>query len=320
MTDAVVAVCVAVRDALRDLTPGDGVLVACSGGPDSLALAAAVARLSGRYGWRASSLTVDHGWSAAASAASAQAVTGCRALGLEAELVAVRPDGVGGPEGAARTARYAALDEAAGRLGVRAVLLGHTRDDQAETVLLGLARGSGARSLAGMAARRGVYRRPFLTLARETTVAACAELGLTPWLDPANEDPAYLRVRVRRLADALEAALGPGVAAALARSADLLRDDADALDQYAELLANQAQDDAGLAVDTLVAAPPAVRRRALLSAARAAGSPAGALGHRHAQALDALLSGAGGAGADLPGGVRAVRRGPLVVFERGVGN
>jgi len=298
---------VAVRDALSDLSPGDVVLVACSGGPDSLALAAATAALAGRYGWRAGAVVVDHGWSAAASAAGQQAVQTCRRLGLDpVELIAVDSAGPGGPEAAARTARYRALADAAERHRAAAVLLGHTLDDQAETVLLGLARGSGARSLAGMAAVRGVYRRPLLGLPRAVTVATCAGLELSPWLDPANSDPAYARVRLRGLAGELERVLGPGVVQALARTADLLRDDADALDGAAlDLLAAADPDGSGnLDVQTLTGAAVAVRRRALLAAARAAGSPAGALSHRHALALDALLT-AGTGAADLPGEVLA---------------
>jgi tRNA(Ile)-lysidine synthase len=159
-----------------------------------------------------------------------------------------------------------------------------------------------------MAARRGIFRRPLLGLSRQVTVAACAELGLEPWADPANDDPAFARVRIRRLAAELEHALGPGTAAALARSADLLRDDADALDQLAAELLGRARAGDGegrLEVAILAAAPAAVRRRALLAAARDAGCPAGSLSHRHARALEGLLVGRPGAAADLPGGVRA---------------
>jgi tRNA(Ile)-lysidine synthase len=305
---AVTAVHVAVRDALADLGPGDVVLVACSGGPDSLALAAATAALARRYGWRAGAVVVDHGWSVASAGAGRQAVATCREFGLEpVELIAVDSSGPGGPEAAARTARYRALAQAAESHRASAVLLGHTLDDQAETVLLGLARGSGARSLAGMPAERGVYRRPLLGLTRAVTVEACAGLGLQPWLDPANDDPAYARVRLRGLAGELERILGPGIAQALARSADLLRDDADALDAAAAQLLTAADPDGRgeLDVRVLTAAPRAVRRRALLAAARQAGSPGGDLGHRHAAALEALLTGRTGAGADLPGAVIA---------------
>ena len=300
--------CIAVRDALGDLDAGDLVLVACSGGPDSLALAAATARMAPRPGLRAGAVAVDHGWSAEASAAARGAAEQCRSLGLDpVHLVAVEPTGPGGPEASAREARYGALDAVAEELGAAAVLLGHTLDDQAETVLLGLARGSGARSLAGMALRRGRYRRPFLDLERRVTAQACAELGLTPWSDPANADPSYARARVRAAAGTLEEALGPGLAAALARTADLLREDADALDALgADLLAAADPAASGdLDPALLRAAPTAVRRRAMLAAARAAGCPAGALSRAHAVALDALLAGGGSRSTHLPGGVVA---------------
>jgi tRNA(Ile)-lysidine synthase len=336
---------VAVRDAVADLAPADLVLVACSGGPDSLALAAAAAKLAPRGGPAAGAVVVDHGWSPAAAEASAAAAAACRSLGLAPvdHLRAVAA-GTGGPEAAARDARYAALEAAAARHGATAVLLGHTRDDQAETVLLGLARGSGSRSMAGMPARRGVLRRPLLALPRGTTAAACAEQGLAPWQDPANSDAAYARARVRSAAGTLEAALGPGFAEALARSADLLREDADALDAAAaDLLAaaggvqivhdhdngagqavhivhdhgqvNPVGDHArsvrpvvDLDVAVLAAAPDAVRRRALLAAARAAGCRPGTLTRAHALAVDALLAPGRTSGAvDLPDGVVATR-------------
>jgi tRNA(Ile)-lysidine synthase len=314
------AVYVAVRDAVADLGPPDLVLVACSGGPDSLAMAAAAAKLAPRGGPTAGAVVVDHGWSAAASAAAARAGVACRGLGLApVDVVAVDASGPGGPEAAARDARYAALEAAAARHGAGAVLLGHTRDDQAETVLLGLARGSGARSMAGMPARRGPYRRPLLGLPRATPAAACAELGLAPWQDPANSDTAYARVRVRAAAEALAAALGPGFAENLARSADLLREDADALDAAAgDLLvvagaagvgggAGDAGLDAGLDVAVLAGAPAAVRRRALLAAARAAGCRPGSLSRAHALALDGLVTGGRTRGTvRLPDGVVAL--------------
>ncbi|NEC77799.1 tRNA lysidine(34) synthetase TilS, partial [Streptomyces sp. SID7958] len=133
--------------------------------------------------------------------------------------------------------RYAALDAAAERHGATAVLLGHTRDDQAETVLLGLARGSGIRSLSGMAAVSGAdgrYRRPFLQLDRQTARRACMVQSLPVWDDPHNADPAFTRSRLRHEGlPALEKALGKGVVEALARTAQLSRDDADALDAWA---------------------------------------------------------------------------------------
>jgi tRNA(Ile)-lysidine synthase len=208
-------------------------------------------------------------------------------------------------------ARYTALGQAGDAAGAAAILLGHTRDDQAETVLLGLARGSGGRSLAGMPARAGRYRRPLLGIGRDQTTAACAALGLEIWHDPQNADPRFARVRVRQQAlPALAAALGPGVAAALARTAGQLRADADALD---ELAAGAAARLIGpgpeIDVAELAALPGALRTRVLRRAAIAAGCGAGALGATHVGRLDELLTGwHGQRWVDLPGGVRGLRR------------
>jgi tRNA(Ile)-lysidine synthase len=236
---AVAAVRVAVRRSVADLAPGSRILVACSGGADSTALAAATAFEAPRAGLQAGAVTVDHGLQPGSDQRAMAVADVLRGLGLRpVEAVRINVTGPGGPEAAARRGRYAALDEAAHRLGACAVLLGHTKDDQAETVLLGLARGSGARSLAGMPPRSaggGRYRRPLLALTRSTTEAACEAEGLRPWADPHNSDPSYARSRVRhQVLPVLERELGPGVAAALARTADLLRDDADALDAWAD--------------------------------------------------------------------------------------
>jgi tRNA(Ile)-lysidine synthase len=199
-------------------------------------------------------------------------------------------------------------------------LLGHTLDDQAETVLLGLARGAGARSLAGMAARRGVYRRPLLGIRRMTTLAACAELGFDPWRDPHNDDLRFTRTRIRHQAlPALEAALGPGVTEALARTAWQLRADADCLDDLAfaesEKLRDAGSDPAGLDTRWLAALPEAIRTRVLREAAIMAGSPPGALTARHIQQVDQLVTcWHGQRWTDLPGGVRVRRQGGKVWF------
>ncbi|MEU7855795.1 tRNA lysidine(34) synthetase TilS [Nonomuraea sp. NPDC049141] len=306
----------AVREALADLGDGELVLVACSGGADSLALAAALGFVAPRAGLKAGLLTVDHQLQEGSAARAATVAALAPALGLDhADILTVDVGTTGGPEAAARDARYAALAEAADKLQAAAVLLGHTRNDQAETVLLGLARGSGLRSLSGMAPVTGRYRRPFLTLSRATTVAACTALGLSPWDDPHNEDPRYTRVRVRtRVLPLLESELGPGVSEALARTADLARDDADALDAWAESAYQDCalSDIAGsvtLAVPELERLPDAVRRRVLRRAAIAAGAQSGALSATHVRAVDRLITAWRGQKAvDLPGGMAAVRR------------
>src|SRR5262245_35859009 len=290
---AVAEVRSAVRKALATLTGLAGgagrplVLVACSGGADSLALAAAVAHEAPKAGLAAGGVTVDHQLQPGSAGQAARAAGAMAAMGLDpVRTETVTADGPGGPEAAARAARYAALGGAADQLGAVAVLLGHTLDDQAETVLLGLARGSGARSLAGMAPRSGRYLRPLLGIRRSQTAAACAAEGLQPWQDPHNCDPAFTRVRVRQLMPALEEALGPGVAESLARTAALLRADAEVLDaaaaaEAASLGGTEAALATGWLAADLAARPAALRLRLLRAAALAAGCPAGSLASRH---------------------------------------
>ncbi|MEU5608320.1 tRNA lysidine(34) synthetase TilS [Streptomyces sparsogenes] len=330
------------------------VLVACSGGADSMALASALAFEAPKLGLRAGGVTVDHGLQAGSDARAAEVAERLRLLGLEpVESVAVSVGREGGPEAAARDARYAALDAAAERHGAVAVLLGHTRDDQAETVLLGLARGSGIRSLSGMAqvsGAHGRYRRPFLRLDRQTVRRACLAQSLPVWDDPHNVDPAYTRSRVRHEAlPVLEKALGKGVVEALARTAQLSRDDADALDAWAARAEAEVRTDlppAGAPAATasagqaptgtagaapapgadlveldavgLHALPTAVRRRVLRRAAIAAGAPAGSLFARHIEEVDRLITGwRGQRPLNLPGRVEVRREGGRLVIRQG---
>ena len=318
---AVAAVRSAVRRSLEDVPAGARVVIACSGGPDSLALAAATAFISERVPLSASAVVVDHRLHPESSAIAGEAAGACRALGLESDVVVVRVAGAGrGPEAAAREARYEALTQAAERVAASAVLLGHTRDDQAEQVLLGLARGSGARSLAGMPPRRGLFRRPLLAVPRTTTEAACRSLGLTPWADPANLDPVFARSRVRhRVLPVLEAELGPGVAEALARTAEQLRQDAEVLEELAaDLLTRAGGVSDELRVEVLASAPAALRTRALRSWLVSHGAPAGALRREHVTRCQDLVTDWHGQGeVHVPGRVVVRRRYGTLSLARG---
>lgn len=232
----------------------DGVCVGLSGGPDSLALLAATVR----SGLDVRALVVDHGLQELSGSVAAEAASVARRLGADAEVLTVDVGTAGGLEAAARDARYRALDDA--RAG-RPVLLAHTADDQAETVLLGLARGSGARSLAGMREWNAPWGRPLLGIRRSQTLSACAELGLRPHHDPHNRDPRFTRVRIRaEVLPLLDDVLRGGVAEALGRTASALRADNDALDDYAaeayELTGGEELD-----TRTLSRLPVAVRTR-----------------------------------------------------------
>ncbi|MER5771308.1 tRNA lysidine(34) synthetase TilS [Streptomyces sp. NPDC001985] len=314
----------AASSAASSSSAGPLVLVACSGGADSMALASALAFEARKLSVRAGGITVDHGLQHGSDQRASEVAGRLSAMGLEpVEAISVRVGRGGGPEAAARDARYAALDAAADRHGAVAVLLGHTRDDQAETVLLGLARGSGIRSLSGMAAvsgRHDRYRRPFLQLDRQTVRKACMVQSLPVWDDPHNADPAYTRSRLRHEGlPALEKALGKGVVEALARTAQLSRDDADALDTWAADADSSVRDESGqLECAKLYALPPAVRRRVLRRAVIQAGSPAGSLFARHVEEVDRLITGWRGQGAiNLPGRVEARRQSGRLVIRQG---
>ncbi|MCW2736328.1 tRNA lysidine(34) synthetase TilS [Nocardioides sp.] len=317
---SVAVVRVPVRAALSGLAAADVVAVACSGGADSLALASAAVFEGRKQALRVVGVTVDHGLQPDSAAQADRVVAQLAAMGVDETVTArVSVDAASGvgPEAAAREARYAVLEEVAARLGARAVLLGHTLDDQAETVLLGLARGSGGRSLQGMRPGFGVFARPLLGVRRADTVTACQVEGLEFWDDPHNHLPAYTRVRVRdRVLPVLESELGPGITEALARTAEQLREDTALLEQLADRLLEDARREGGLAVEVLVAAPPALRHRAVHRAALEAGVPASELTRGHVVEVDKLLvAWRGQRWVDLPGPLRALRRGGLVVFE-----
>lgn len=317
---AVAAVRLAVRRALAHHPVTTPAFVACSGGADSLALAAALAFESARSHRPAGLVCVDHGMQDGSAEQAARVGVLGYELGLDpVHVLRVAVGQEGGPEAAARTARYAALRPF---LEHGLVLLGHTADDQAETVLLGLGRGSGPRSIAGMRPEQQGYLRPLLALRRSETEAACQALGLPAWRDPHNDDPRFRRSRLRsEVLPLLEDVLAGGVTEALARTAEQLQADLDALDQLAEQALAAAGSDSGpgdsgpgdsglsvgaLSVGALSRHPDAILHRVLKRWAERAG--AGSLTAAHVQELGRLVRDWHGQGPiDLPGGYRAVR-------------
>ncbi len=319
LTPAIAEVRTAARSALPE--PGDGslVLVALSGGPDSLALAAATAFESHRGGIRAGVIIVDHGLQEGSADVAARAAQQARGLGLDPVIVRrVEVGAAGGPEAAARDARYAALAEAAAEVGANRVLLGHTLDDQAETVLLGLARGSGGGSLKGMPASAGLFARPLLGIRRAITVQFCLDSGLEPWTDPHNDDDRFRRVRVRTtILPVLEGELGPGIVEALARTAAQFREDTDALDHFAEEqleeLAAHAEAGISLPVAALSTNPAALRQRII----RMTVLSEFGVSLSRSQTLEVarlVTDWHGQEGIDLPG-IKVERQGGLLIFS-----
>jgi tRNA(Ile)-lysidine synthase len=308
MTTAVPAVRKAVRTWLENYEAGDTVLVAVSGGADSLALAHALSIESKEFVVTVVGVTVDHQLQDNSADQAEKVKAQLEFFGLGCIIKKVNVDLKNGLEASARKARYEALQEVAKEKNAVAVFLGHTRDDQAETVLLGLARGSGARSLSGMAHHNGLYVRPLLEITRMQNEMYCKELNLQFWNDPHNENPDFSRVRVRNEAlPILEKSIGPGIAEALARTAHLLRDDADALDHWAKREEIHL-DLADLDCAHLEGLPRAIRTRVIRAAIYEAGAPAGMVTLEHVSAVEALISAWSGQGAlNLPGGVKVER-------------
>jgi len=309
MTSALLDLRNAVRPFLENLTAGDSAIVAVSGGADSLALAYTLFKEAPELAITLIAVTIDHQLQSGSGDQAKKVQEQLKAIGyqeviIEKVLVAEKS----GIEADARTARYAALDAIANAHGATQIFLGHTRDDQAETVLLGLARGSGTRSLSGMAIINGKYARPFLQLTRAQTVAACIEAEITPWNDPHNVNEKFSRVRVRnKVMPVMEEEIGPGIAAALARSAAILRDDADALDEMAQAVISRV-DLSDLDCAALAELPRAIRSRVLRAAIYAAGAPSGSVSADHLSGVEAMVTSWRGQGeSSLPGGVKVAR-------------
>jgi tRNA(Ile)-lysidine synthase len=297
LTPAIADVRRAVREAWmrHGVVSGDRILVACSGGADSLALAAASVFEGSRIGVLVCAVIVEHGLqpeTKVVAEATAKTLTELGASPVEVRAVKVAKTKAGGPEAAARTARYAALDAAADELGAKFVMLAHTLNDQAETVLLGLARGSGNRSLNAMSEVNGRYLRPLLGIERQTTVAFCEDSGLKAWHDPQNKDNKFARVRARQnVMPVLESELGPGIAQALARTAEQLREDEavlapmaqDFFDRFVSLKATSIE----IALAEFEAAPLAIRHRVIAMALTVLQAPEFA--RVHIRAIDALV-------------------------------
>ncbi len=286
--------------AVDDLAVGARVVVGCSGGADSLALLVlALAR-----GFVVCGVYVDHGLRPEAGFEARVVQRAARRFGAAARTLPVEVAPGPNLEARARDARYAAFARAARDFEADAVLVGHTRDDQAETVLLNLLRGSALSGLAGMPLRRGDVRRPLLAMRRTETRELCARLALAPVRDPMNEAMHFRRVWLRReVIPALERGADRDLVEVLARQAELLRDDESLLDELAARSADAVDD-----VDRLLALAPPISRRVVR---RWLGSPPPS-----SATVDRVLAVArGGArAAEVPGGRRVERtRGALAL-------
>jgi tRNA(Ile)-lysidine synthase len=298
---------------LSDLDVGDHIVVGVSGGADSIALLKAAVHVGKELDLRVGAVIINHQIQDNAFDVAQKAAELSRQLGAQSvEIIPVSVatgKGSGGLEAAARDARRSAFETHAAVHDVKAVLLGHTQDDQAETVILGLARGSGARSLSGMQTIDGLYRRPFLWLSRDLVRATVANLEI--YEDPHNDDSHFARVRVRReVLPVLERELGKGIIGSLARTADMLHDDADALDAFAmDAMTDE--------IEELQFLDRAVRTRVLRMLALRAGALANDLTRDHVLAIDQLITDWRGQGPlNLPGNVDVSRAHGKLIFNK----
>ena len=309
----------AVRNCLTSNTkPGQKLLIAVSGGADSLALAAACEFEAKKLGVKIAAAVIDHSLQNNSDKVAAQTAKTLAALGFEEVVVKKIAVGkAGGPEAAARTARYTALETIRQKTKSNFVVLGHTASDQAETVLLGLVRGSGAKSLSGMSEKTGLLLRPLLGIERATTEAFCKDSGIKYWSDPQNKDEKFLRVMIRKhVLPFLEKQLGGSVAASLVRTSDQLREDNSYLEsqadksfkKYAKVSGSGISFDAK-AIEKL---PAAIVNRVIKKALDGFGSESS---RTHVLAVsDLVLSWHGQKPLTLPG-VRVVRKGNTISFE-----
>ena len=296
-----------IRKSVKPWVSGETILFGCSGGTDSMALAAALLKESNNS--KIIPVVVDHGLQSNSAEIAAQTVAKLKELGYsEVATARASVEVTDGLEASARRARYLIFKQFIDSYQPKYFMLAHTLNDQAESVLLGLARGSGARSLSGMATVNNIFVRPLLKNTRAQTEAACIEAGIKVWDDPHNLDERFARVKVRRnLLPIFEENLGPGITDALARTADLLRDDADALDDFANQYFSQA-DASNLDVAELERLPKAIRTRVLRLAIYRAGAPSGMLSADHIASAEALISDwHGQKEVSLPGNVKLSR-------------
>ena len=305
----------ALLENLSDLDAGDSIAVGVSGGADSIALLRAAVHVGQELSLNVAAVIIDHQLQENSEVVAQQATKVAQSLGASPVVVipvdVATGKGSGGLEAAARDARRAAFKTFAASNDVKAVLLGHTKNDQAETVLLGLARGSGARSLSGMQHIDGLYRRPFLGVDRDVVRASVADLEI--YNDPHNDDLHFTRVRVRNeVLPVLERELGKGIIGSLARTADMLHDDADALDAFA-------QDALTDEVEELQYLDRAVRTRVLRMLALQAGALANDLTREHILGIDELITNWHGQGPlNLPGSIDVTRAHGKLIFNKSV--
>lgn len=306
----------AVSNLLKDFEPADLILVGCSGGADSIALAWSASVVCKRLNLNLGVVIVDHQLIAESNQVAENTKKQCAEFGINQIIVkkikvVLENEGL---EAAARKARYKAFEEVIKDTNAKALMLAHTQDDQAETMLMRLTRGSGAKSLSAMSEVSGKYLRPFLHVRKFEIKDALEKEDIKYWNDPANSNSDFLRVKVRNeLIPKLIEVLGDSVVEALDRTSMLLKNDNDILDQIA---LDHYQENRQLLISKLEDLPSAIRTRVIKLAALDAGVNPGPFSFEHIEAIDALVTNwHGQSHIDLPGFVQASRVNETIRFN-----
>ncbi len=306
----------AVSNLLKDFEPADLILVGCSGGADSIALVWSASVVCKRLNLNLGVVIVDHQLIAESNQVAENTKKQCAEFGINQIIVkkikvVLENEGL---ESAARKARYEAFEEVIKDTNAKALMLAHTQDDQAETMLMRLTRGSGAKSLSAMSEVSGKYLRPFLHVRKFEIKDALEKEDIKYWNDPANSNSDFLRVKVRNeLIPKLIEVLGDSVVEALDRTSMLLKNDNDILDQIA---LNHYQENRQLLISKLEDLPSAIRTRVIKLAALDAGVNPGPFSFEHIEAIDALVTNwHGQSHIDLPGFVQASRVNETIRFN-----
>jgi len=306
----------AVNELIKNFEPADTLLIACSGGADSLALAWASKVVAKRLDLNVIAVIIDHQLFNESFQVALNAKEQCENFGIEKVIIKKIEvkENKEGLESAARSARYEAFEQLMIELNAKAALLAHTQDDQAETMLMRLTRGSGAKSLSAMKEVSGKYLRPFLHIRKKELVEALQKEGITFWQDPANTDYRFLRAKVRNeLMPKLIEVLGESVIESLDRTSDLLKEDNEALESIA--FKNYRDLNKELNVEELIKFPAAIRKRIIKIAALESGVIPGPFTFEHIEAIDALVTKWRGQGnVDLPGFIQASRDNQTIRF------
>lgn len=306
------------RGALRraGIPDGSNLVLAVSGGSDSLSLLDLTAREAPSRRWRLRVVHIDHGWREGSAQDAAAVREEARRRGLASTGLRIRSTvwargGGESREAIARSLRRHGLRRVARRTGAEAILLGHTRDDQVETILLHLLRGTGLRGLVGMEVRRGLWVRPLLDVGREELKAYLGRRGLGWQEDPTNTDPAFLRNRVRhRLLPLIESEIRPGTDKVLLRMADALkslerRHHREVADCWRKLAPRRSEGAIHLDRPPLATYDADLVEGILQRAFRAVSGGGTHLGQAHLRALEQAVRDSAPRQFDLPAGVRA---------------